>query len=75
MLKRLINKIPHYRICKWNTHKEERNKFLKESSEDVDIVEEYIFEYNMFMSRRQILYVQMNIFYGNKKILYYKLRV
>ena len=67
MLKSLFNKIPSCKIGKWKTEKGEKPIFLHELPEDVDIAEQYIYDYSRFTSPGQNCYFRINICFDGKK--------
>ena len=50
MLKCLINKLPSVKIGLWNPDKNEKNSFITELLENVEIAEKYLYDYNIFIS-------------------------
>ena len=69
MIKSLTNRIPSVDVVPWIANPTKKYVFLTELPEDLDMAENYIYDFNQFQSPRDRGYFQIQIFYKKQQHL------
>ena len=62
MVKSRINKCPSVKLGIWNLQEGERNNFLLELPENIDVAEKYAHDFNEFFHQKRIYTVGLTYF-------------